>query len=106
MVFNWRQNVLKLENLIKLPHRLNVPLQSTISGSQFCIQPGFFPGKPCKIRNIRKLVQMNGSIAFLTVKRDMNFIVEATLRTKERGDANVCYIFGACPDRYLLGSPC
>ena len=25
---------------------------------------------------------------------------------RREGDANVCYIFGVNPDRYLLGSPC
>lgn len=25
---------------------------------------------------------------------------------REEGDANVCYIFGSDPDRYLLGIPC
>ena len=25
---------------------------------------------------------------------------------REEGDANVCYIFGSNPDRYLLGIPC
>ena len=64
---------------IKLPHRLNIPLQATSSGSQFCIQPRLFPGKPCKISNIRRLVQMNGSIAFLTVKRDVDLFIKANL---------------------------
>ena len=67
--------------LIKLPHRLNIPLQATNSGSQFCIQTWFFSGKPCKICNIRRLVQTNRSIAFLTVKRDADIFVEADLNT-------------------------
>lgn len=46
----------------------NISLQSTIFGSRFSIQPGFFSGKPFKICNIRRQVQTNGNIAFLTVK--------------------------------------
>lgn len=64
-------------SLIKRPHRLNIPLQPTILGSRFGIQSWFFSVKVCKIGNIRRLVQTNGSITFLIVKRDVDLFIKA-----------------------------
>ena len=39
----------------------------------------FFSGKPCKICNIRRSIQTNRSVTFLTVKRDVDLFIKANL---------------------------
>lgn len=79
--------------LIKLPHRLYIPLQPTFPKGKAGIESRFFSRKTDKIRNIKEVCQCNLCIAILAVEGNMELIIKGDFDTVGFGVIQCRYYF-------------